>query len=59
MGFRSICTIFDLAVEGTHVRENSNKIWFSSYLIVPLHTKNKRLLEDGIKMWYCGTSQRG
>ena len=22
---------------GTHVRENSNKIWFSSHLIVPLY----------------------
>ena len=31
-------------LEGTHVRENSNKFWFSSNLIVPLHidSKNKR-----------------
>jgi len=27
-------------VEGTHVQENSNKIWFSSHLIVPLQYKN-------------------
>ena len=33
--FRSICTTFDF-VESTLARENPNKIWFSTRLIVPL-----------------------
>ena len=37
--FLSLIRTFELAFEGTHVRENSNIIWFSSHLIVPLSPK--------------------
>ena len=39
--FRSICTTFDLTVEGTLVRENSKNFWFSSHLFVPLTWRSK------------------
>ena len=38
LAFLSVFTTFDLAVQITHVRKNSNIIWFFAHLIVILQS---------------------